>query len=246
MRFVVKVSLAALFMTQSVSYALNPVQGWYGGVLIGANYTPSINFTLPNEVINAANSMNYKLPQFGTDGTLNYGIMGEIGGQLGYRCGKYRLEAQYFYNNSPLHSLQLGAFTLYQASTSYTTDSYVNGSTDSGFVMLNGFYDFLPSDPSSNFAPYVGLGAGYSYNSNNLKFFLFNNNTELFDTFQVREHMTSPAGQAILGVTYFLDDFASFGLDVRYLTTSKKDEALKARVQFYTINLSFNGAFQGA
>ena len=38
-------------------------------------------------------------------------------------------------------------------------------------------------------------------------------------------------------------DFSAFSLDARYFTTQKKSQVLDARVQVYSLNLTFNGAF---
>lgn len=230
MKQFIKTSFIALLLANGATYALNPVQGWYGGVLIGVNYAPSANFNIPTAI-----------PPINVPGALNYGTMGAIGGQLGYRFGKYRLEGQYFYNNNPYKSLELGDITLFAPSTS--PDFRIEGSTDSGLGMLNGFYDFLPSDPRSSIVPYLGVGLGYAYFSNNLT--IYHNNVNLYAA-HVKEATTSPAGQAIVGMSYFLDDFASFSLDFRYLTTSGKSKFLDSRLQVYTLNLSFNGAFNFA
>ena len=164
--------------------------------------------------------------------------MGAIGGQLGYRCGKYRFEGQYFYNNNPYKSLELGNITIFAPSSS--PDFRIEGSTDSGFGMFNGFYDFLPNDPRSNLVPYLGVGVGYAYVSNNLT--VYYNDVNLYAA-HVKEATSSAAGQGIVGMSYFLDDFASFALDFRYLTTTAKTKLLDSRLQVYSLNLSFNGAF---
>lgn len=223
----IKTSLIALLLANGSAHALNPVQGWYGGVLIGVNYTPSANFNIPTQI-----------PPINVPGAVNYGIMGALGGQFGYRFDKYRLEGQYLYNNSPYTSLELANVTIFAPSTS--TEFRMEGATDTGIGMLNGFYDFLPSDPRSNIAPYLGVGLGYAYFSNTLK--LYYNDTELYNA-HVKEATSSPAGQAIIGMSYFLDDFASFAFDVRYLTSTAKSKFLDSRLQVYTVNLSFNGAF---
>ncbi|HBI21924.1 MAG TPA: hypothetical protein DDY37_04980, partial [Legionella sp.] len=233
----IKTSLVALLLANGSSYALNPVQGWYGGVLIGVNYTPSSNFsrerTFPFISTTEPYTKQAPLRASFASNHLEYSTMGAVGGQLGYRCGKYRLEGQFLYNNSPYRSLrgtvtgpegQQTSFSIYAPSTS--TGFRIEGSTDSGLGMLNGFYDFLPSDPRSNVAPYIGLGVGYAYFSNNLRVYY---NEVNIDAARVKESISSPAGQAILGVSYFLDDFASFALDVRYFTSTAKSTFMDSR-----------------
>lgn len=223
-----KTGFLALLTMNSMAYALHPVQGWYGGIMLGFNYTPSTNFTLPTPT-----------PPLIAEGALNYGTMGQIGGEFGYRCGKYRFEGNYFYNNSPYKSLEVNGSTIFAPSIN-TTGYRIEGSTDTGAVMFNGFYDFFSSDLSSNLVPYLGGGIGYAYASNNFKIY---NQEIVYDQASLKAHTTSPAGQAIVGASYFLDDFTFFGLDFRYFTTSANSKLLDARVQVYSLNLSFNGAF---
>ena len=223
-----KTGLLALLLTNGTAFALHPVQGWYGGILLGANYTPSTNFTLATPIEGLA-----------ARGALNYGLMGEIGGQFGYRFSKYRLEGQFFYNNSPYKSLELNGVTIFAPSIN-TTGYRVEGSTDTGAVMFNGYYDFFGNDTSKSLIPYLGLGVGYAYASNNFKLYY---QEIAIDAAQIKAHTTSPAGQVILGASYFLDDFTFFSLDGRYFTTASKSNLLDARVQVYSLNLSFNGAF---
>ena len=240
----IKTSVLALLLANGTTYAFNPVQGWYGGVLIGINYTPSSNFSR----VKTVELTNVTTPfTFMSSSNMEYGTMGALGGQFGYRSGKYRLEGQFLYNNSPYRSMGVtttrpngdqNTFSIYAPSTS--TEFRLEGSTDSGLGMVNGFYDFLPDDPRSNVAPYIGLGVGYTYFSNNLR--VYYNEVNL-DAARVKEAITSPAGQAILGMSYFVDDFASFAVDVRYFTSTAKSKFLDSRLQVYTVNLAFNGAF---
>lgn len=220
--------LALLTLTHNVAFALHPVQGWYGGLLLGANYTPSTNFSFP--------STSAGVP---VAGALNYGMMGDIGGQFGYRFEKFRAEGQFFYNNSPYKSLEINGATIFAPSVN-TTGYRVEGSTDLGAVMFNGYYDFFTNDTSRNLIPYIGAGVGYSYVSN--KFNLYYQEVAI-DSAQIKSHVSTAAGEVIVGASYFLDDFTFFGLDARYFTTVTKSSPLDARVQVYSLNLSFNGAF---
>lgn len=215
-------------LTHGASWALHPVQGWYGGILLGANYTPSTNFSFPSNPSG--------LP---VSGALNYGLMGDIGGQFGYRVNNFRMEGQFFYNNSPYKSLELNGVTIFAPSVN-TTGYRVEGSTDLGAVMFNGYYDFFTDDTSKSLIPYVGVGVGYAYVSN--KFNLYYQEVAI-DNAQIKSHVSTAAGEVIVGASYFLDDFTFFGLDARYFTTVTKSSPLDARAQVYSLNLSFNGAF---
>ncbi len=241
-----RLGLLALLLTNASAYAVNPVQGWYGGILLGVNYTPSTNFNFPTTFVTPPDLIGL-IPAIPTnvDITLNYKTMGQLAGQVGYRCGNYRFEGQLGYNNSPYSSLKLEGLggksitLLAPASSPYYS---FEGSTNTTSGMINGYYDFIPTEPDSNFAPFVGLGIGYAYTQNVINLDFWYNNTEIRDV-RISRTTTSPAGQAIIGASYFLDDFTAFSLDLRYFTTQKKSEVLQARVQVASVNLTFNGAF---
>ena len=241
-----RLGLLALLLTNASAYAVNPVQGWYGGMLLGFNYTPSTNFTFPTTFVPPPEVIGL-IPAIPThvDITLNYKTMGQIAGEVGYRCGNYRVEGQLGYNNSPYSSLKLEgsggkSITLFAPSTSqhYTFE----GSTDTISGMINGYYDFIPTEPDANLAPFVGLGLGYAYTQNVINMNFWYNSTEIREA-RISRTTTSPAGQVMIGASYFLDDFTAFSLDLRYFTTQKKSEVLQARVQVASVNLTFNGAF---
>lgn len=232
-----KLGLLALLLTNASAYALNPVQGWYGGILLGINYTPSTNFVIPATFTSILTPI--VVPADGT-ATLKYGTMGQIAGQVGYRCGKYRVEAQLGYNNSPVKSLTIDDTTItIPSNNKYFTSS---ANTNTGYGMINGYYDFLPTDPNSNIAPFLGLGIGYASTTNEVNVAFWYNNFN-FQTLNVSEKTTSPAGQIMLGTSYFMDDFSTLALDLRYFTTSTKATVTNARVEVVSLNITFNGAF---
>ena len=39
-----KSTLTALLLASGTAFALDPVQGFYGGIFVGGSYAPSINF----------------------------------------------------------------------------------------------------------------------------------------------------------------------------------------------------------
>ena len=243
-----KIGLIALLLANNAVFAVNPVQGLYGGIILGINYTPNTNYVFPANVapadiqlsqpgVSPVTTLTIPSPSL----TLKYSTMGQIGGQLGYRCGKYRGEGQFVFNNSPYSSIQSGNL---QVSSNHSSSYTFVGSTNTVYGMLNGFYDFLPSDPNSNFAPYVGVGIGYAAVQNTLNLGLWSVQTGTnVRNINITETTYSMAGQAIIGASYFLDDFTAFGLDLRYLTTSAKSNILDARLQVLTLNVTFNGAF---
>jgi len=225
-----KLSLLALFVSSGITHAANPVSGWYAGIMLGGSYAPKINLNFINPITRVSEKA-----------TLSYSGLGNIAGQVGYRFfDNYRLEGQLLYNSSEYQTLTIGGFTI--NSPSHSTGLRMKGSTGTGAFMFNGFYDFVTPGRESSFSPYVGLGVGYARVNNTLKLY-FNN--ELVPNSRLSNNTSSPAIQAILGAAYFLDDFTWFGLDFRYLTTKKIND-LDSRVQFGSINLSFNGIFNCA
>ena len=95
----------------------------------------------------------------------------------------------------------------------------------------------------------MGIGYAYTENSINMSFYYDKDITgatipgyEVLNL-NISRNTSSPAGQVMIGASYFLDDFSAFSLDARYFTTQKKSQVLDARVQVYSLNLTFNGAF---
>lgn len=238
-----RLGLLALLLVNSSVYSLNIVQGWYGGITIGLNYTPSTDFTFPATFDGTA-----YLPAETVDLpiTLKYSTMGQLGGQVGYRCGHFRGEVLVGFNNSPYGSLNFGnVLSVSDSSSQYYT--FV-GATNTGFAMFNAFYDVLPVDSESNMVPFIGAGIGYAYTQNTLTMDFWSDDGGTVAGYEVatlslNDHVTSPAGEAMIGVSYFLDDLTTFGLDLRYFTTQKKSTITDARVQYLSVNVTFNGAF---
>jgi opacity protein-like surface antigen len=264
-RFNLPIYFSAIILGANIAHnahAVNPVSGWYAGVFLGASYAPSNDFTL--------SIPNYLSP---INGSLNYSVLGDVGGEIGYRfCERYRLEGEIFYNNSPYNTLMFSALTPAQQSQlltvfpgitlsgqgisiqSSTTASglTLQGQTNTGAFMFNGYYDFLsPSEDNyAKIVPYIGAGIGYVYAQNNINFYI--DGTQL-QRFQLTDVFQSVAGQGIAGVNYFLDDFTTLGIDFRYFTSGNKSQTgnfgyntLVTNDRFYAINLVFNGIIDGS
>ncbi len=248
--------LLALLLAASPAFAVNPVQGWYGGIQLGVNYTPSTQYTFPTTFDRPVNFPDVQIsPYFdlinlevpaGTTLKLYYATMGQIAGQVGYRCNKFRVEGQLGYNNSPYNSLKINNVTLNindqtiitRRGNNYTFD----GATNTMYGMLNGYYDFIPSEPDANFAPYIGAGVGYAYLQNIFNISVTDTSLNNYDL-KVTRSISTPAVQGIVGASYFMDDFTAFGLDFRYFVTTTKSQILNANAQILSVNLTFNGAF---
>jgi len=254
----IKKTLYALLLVvaSNTSQALNPTSGVYGGIIVGVSKELNIDSPFLGKLVTAvANSSSpyavqaQEILNSGIQASygINYGVMGLVGGQLGYRWDKYRLEAQFLYNAAPYNSIN---FSTYQKSFSISNDNtnpnYITGNTYTLAFMCNAYLDLLPPDNvDSSIAPFLGIGAGYASIQNNFGFYY--NQTEVPQS-SASFSQGAGAGQVMAGVLYFLDDFAYFGLDVRFFSTTKLSSQVPYSqanyyAQFASLNLTFNGAF---
>ncbi len=233
MKIATHITLVGFLAVACSAHALNPASGLYVGLLFGGSYEPSANFTFTNPTTN--------LPEAGK---LGFTALVNMDLHAGYRiCDSFRLEGQFLYNKNPYSFLRLGDVTIHNHNTS--TGLRIDGGTTEGFLFGNGYYDFL-GDGTSDTVPYVGFGVGYAYISNAVKFY---NNEVLVANGRHAVTSTRPAGQMILGVSFFLDDFTSFAIDLRGLGTttttftSPKNDPYNFNLQLASINFLFNGVF---
>lgn len=224
--------LVGLLTFGCTAYALNPVPGPYAGILVGGTYEPRTSFVFTNP-------RTYATEQ----GTLGFSGLVGLDMHLGYRiCDSFRLELQALYNKNPYSYLRLGNTTIHNHDTS--TGLRIDGGTTSGTGFFNAYYDYL-GDGASNTVPYAGFGIGYAYISNAVKFY----ENEVLVVPRQSKVSIRPAGQLILGVSRYLDDFTSFSIDVRgYGTTTEQFKAPKQipynfNLRIASINFIFNGAF---
>ncbi|MCP0913606.1 MULTISPECIES: outer membrane protein [Legionella] len=235
-----KICAASLLLFNTSLFAANPIPGIYLGIFIGGSYAPStdITFLAPTNLTSSCLPPTSTSSGCGTTttGELTYSGFGAIGGQIGYRIDQFRIEVEPMVNYNPYQKITVGT-TRYNSPKS-STGLRLKGSTTTGAIMLNGYYDFYTPGSSSDFAPYLGAGIGYARVNNSMRFY-YNNETLQYT--KIVENNSSPAAQGIIGAAYFLDDYTWFGLDYRYLTT-KTIDILNSRVQIHSINLSFNGS----
>ena len=220
--------MATICLATGTALAVNPVPGFYAGLMLGANYSPATNYTFIDPSSNST-----------VQGRVYYSVLGNIAGQLGYRCNHYRIEGELLYNDNPIKDIKLGPVTFNKVSK-YNTGYGIRARTDVAALMFNGFYDFYTPGQISYFSPYVGAGIGYAMVMNQIKFY---NNSVYVPGSNRSNSDTALAGQLILGLGYFLDDFTSMGLDLRYLTTQKAVFPFENRTQVGTINVTLNGSF---
>lgn len=249
MKISLKLTFTTALLIHITSYALNPVQGLYGGLFIGGSHAPTTTV-----------SYIYPTTQLLSTGRLTYSLFGDLGLNIGYRINQFRVEGEAFYNNNSYQSLTLNNQTI--LSPSKSSGLRLNGRTGTLALMFNGFYDVYFAGEQSNFIPHLGLGLGYANLRNNLKFYCNNvnvgtntltynssNNTcsmtptnPVGPTSNIASHANTGAAQVILGFSYFMDDFATIGLDFKHFET-RKVNPLNAAVQLNTLNIAFNCAF---
>lgn len=218
---------STLLLVHGSALAVNPVPGWYGGVMLGATYVPSTDL-----------SFIHPLTITPVTGNLSYSVLGNIAGQVGYRMfNHYRVEGELLFNYNPYNSLEIGSLIITSPKSSKTLR--MRGQTTTAAFMINGFYDFLTLGEESYFAPYAGIGIGYAQVKNSVKFYY--NNHYIHGT-NVSETATTPAAQFVLGLSYFMDDYTTIGMDYRYFTT-KSIQPYDSRLQLNSINITLNGSF---
>jgi hypothetical protein len=238
----------------SSSFALSPNNGVYGGLNLGASYVPALSATFLSPFIQNQLATNGAYASYfqqngitsTVDAQLNYSNFGQIGGQLGYRWDQFRLELEYFYNQTNYGSIQVNNKTI--LSTNTTSQAYFKGATTTNAGFVNFLVDMLPPlYVDSNFAPFIGVGVGYAYLKNDPTFYLTKQNVSGYEYNKTR---TKYAGQVMVGALWFMDDFSYFGLDFRYFSTGKlsgnlpNQQQINIFYQILSINLTYNASFE--
>jgi len=222
--------LASLVLSQS-AFAVNPVEGIYGGingdVMHGTN--PNFNVVVAGTTI---------------PGSLKYSQVGGGGGaQLGYRIRNYRIEGQATYTFLPYDSFTFGGCTINKNGTSgcpaLFSSLMLKGDTSTLYGMVNFYYDAVTFGADTNFVPYIGLGIGASRLKNTTKLMTPTLGTIL----NVSTKSSSAAAQVIVGASYYLDDFTWAGVDYRYFSSNNVDVFGDKRFSLSMINFSLNGSF---
>lgn len=255
--------LITIVLSSTVVHALNPTRGWYAGLIAGGSKPPVIDFDLrsPIDLRSELSPLNLRTGQ----GELTYSVLGNVGGQLGYRMKQFRVEGEFLYNNNPYKHLKLGALDIPNAGSPATTIQQLSiesrtltqpftfsGYTRTFAVMLNGFYDFYIPHYTEHVVPYVGLGIGYEQVKNSIAFFNNGNSGTSFATSNssgFHQDINNFAAQGIVGLSYFVTDYTSFSFDYRYLSSTRTNQAEKrfnsfsTRPQIYSVNFVFNSAF---
>lgn len=229
-------------LLNSTGFALNPIQGFYVGILGEVSHGPS-----EDQVIFHEDNMNFL-------GTVDYSpISGGGGAYLGYKLGHFRLEGEVLYNRISTGPLTVGSCTLQSPNVFTPTGTCppgeydhfrakalgYQGSSAATYGFVNAFYDFFSWEGDTPVVPYVGLGVGKAQVTNRSNF---------VDTITSYSHGQSTsdshnAFQGILGLSYYMDDFAWASMDYRYLSTQSNREFQNKSYILNTINFTVNFAF---
>jgi opacity protein-like surface antigen len=200
------------------AFSSEPVQGIYLGLLGQISHAPNTNVT-------------FTLDQ-PYSGQIELGPIGGGGGiALGYRIQNFRIEGEFLFNYNAYGELHVGDCTLVSPnvfSPQGNCSAYVennalgfNGSTMGFYGLVNAYYDFISSDPSKNYFPYIGLGLGGVLLKNEA---LFETNKQSASegvpvvSYTFNSNNTAIAVQGIAGFAAHLDDFTTLGLDLRYVS----------------------------
>lgn len=237
----------------SCAEAISPLPGVYVGGIFGGTYQHNVHGiinsnTIINELSIPSTAISSLVANQDISSTLGYQMLVNGGGQIGLRfCDNFRVELEALYNKNPFNFLSVGDYTIYNNSSS-TAGFRLDGSTSTGSGLINIYYDFL-GDGSNSLVPYIGGGGGFSYVYNVTKIFydgtLVTPNQE-----SIKNSNSTFVGQAILGASYYMDDFFSVAVDARYLIgspqkfTSKIGVTQTIELQVYSFNMLFNGVLE--
>ncbi len=233
MNYISKISFAGLLLASSSLFAVEPAIGWYGGLFVGPSLTPSRDVT----VIIPSPYTSIVTP------SLSYGLLVNGGGQLGYRCNKFRFEGELLYNINNINKITeeaiIGPYTI-------STSENLSGETWLIGGLFNVYYEFYDIDNSATrWVPYLGLGVGYAQINSSLNYTL----NGIHANYRISQISNEPIAQGILGINYFLSDMTSLGTDFRYYTTSitnndsNGSNNFNSRYSAYSMNLVFNYTF---
>lgn len=232
MKFLTKSGVTCLMLASSSLFAVEPAMGWYAGFMLGPSYSPSTDITIQNPP--------FFLAPAPIVADVSYSILGNFGGQFGYRCNKFRYEGELVYNRNNVKEITAAGLTLNTDPNIFGTS--INGNTSTAAAFFNAYYEFYDEDyAETTFVPYVGLGIGYA----NVKNSLTITTPGLLGTqidFKNSVSGSAPVGQAILGINYFFNDNISLGSDLRYMK-SKSINAFNSSISVGTWNFLMNFSF---
>ncbi len=233
MRPIIPFGLAGVLFA-SASFAVNPICGFYGGLLGEVSYAPSIDF----QALVTPFSLT-PIP-----GELSYKILGGGGGQLGYRISdNFRVEVQGLFNSNDFDEIKVGNLVIDRNIAGDTSKPLtMTGKTNVVAGFINAYYDILTSGTDSSFAPYLGLGIGYISLKNSVTFY---QNGVAIPPGSVSSTESDAGAQGIIGFSYFMDDFTWASMDYRYISTNNIKDFNNKRYELHTLNFTINFSFEG-
>lgn len=253
-----KLMIAGLLASSMNSFAVTPLEGWYGGFMIGASFIPKLEFVTSNPFRNNTYFPNTNTINLNDIVTYHVGMDG--GAQAGYRYCNFRFEGQLLYSWNPIGSISINGnvFKRYQRQTGFNLIQNpgalpyfpsISGNTNLGAGLFNVFYDFYNEDDDPSFIPYLGLGIGYGQTINRLSYSYphdintINPASRVPYSYTYKLNKGTPVGQVILGAAYYYSDDVSYAIDYRYLT-ARTIRLIDSRIQNQSVNFVFNYSFQ--
>ena len=250
MKQLIQLGILSNLLLSSTAFALNPVQGFYVGIMAGMSHGPSNNRVTFETTDGLPGDRTF------FTGEVGYSMVGGGGaGMLGYKLGHFRLEGEILYNRFSTGPLKVdpgdctieninvltpvgcapGVFDRFRArALGYA------GSSSITYGLINFYYDFFGANSESLLVPYIGIGAGEARikNFNNL----VNTNTQ-FSRGIDKQSINSLAAQGILGISYYMDDYTWAGMDFRYTTTKSLPLMQDQKYAIYALMFNINFAF---
>jgi hypothetical protein len=217
----------------TLSHASNPIQGFYGGVIAGISHGPAHYDYIDTVTLFSATAPSTPIRSGTYSSIVNNSLIGAGGGgHIGYRLNSFRLEAEGFYNYTSAGTVSLIDCTLESPAVLTPTGDCTNypllkengvgfnGSTGAFYGLFNVYYDFVglaDEQADHSIIPYIGLGIGAARIRHSRNFV---DTIDPQTSIGISEAASAGAFQGILGVSFFLDDYAWIGVDLRYLRTS--------------------------
>ncbi len=195
----------SLLCASSITVAATPMSGPYMRGFGGFAFTTSNTVN-----INNFNNTSYKSGY-------------AFGGQIGYKSGPIRYEFEGTYTHNKLDSFSLAG----------VKQTNVSGSTHSGAVLLNLYYDF--EDLNMALAPYIGVGFGYAVVKN-----ILNSSAPTIAAFNQQDSLF--AYKAQVGVNYNFSENIGTDLGYQYFST-KNSKTFNQRFQTHLVNMGITYRF---
>lgn len=250
MKRLIKLGLLSQLVCATQLYALNPVEGFYGGLLGEISHGPS-----NSDVIFTEDSLLFH-------GKVGYSsVSAGAGFMLGYKINHLRGELEFLMNRISTGPVTVGTCTIQNQNIVTPTglcpaseyDHFkakalgYSGSSTAMYGFFNAFWDFFSYEGSSVLVPYVGLGIGQSSVKNESNF--VSTNTSYSHGQSIINK--GSAMQGIVGISYYMDDFTWATMDFRYLSSKPKQNQntgldINLPVSNYilsTLNFTINFAF---